>query len=98
MPDGGTGREGVTGHPETSEPGRKFGARRQRGFPVLNWGFSAGGFFSGRGFLGRPALIALAVAVPMAEAAAVDVTAPSARAPSPAVTALASLAAFQDLR
>ncbi len=54
--------------------------------------------FSGRGFLSRPALIALAVAVPMAEAAAVDLTVPSARALSPEVTALAPLAVFHDLR
>ena len=46
----------------------------------------------------RPALIALAVAVPMAEAAAVDLTVPSARALSPEVTALAPLAVFHDLR
>ncbi|HEY2519216.1 MAG TPA: hypothetical protein VGJ19_03825, partial [Streptosporangiaceae bacterium] len=51
-----------------------------------------------RGFLGRRLLIAVAVAVPMAEAAAVDATAPGARALSPEVTALAPLAVFHDLR
>jgi hypothetical protein len=52
----------------------------------------------GRGFLHRRALIAVAVAVSMAEAAAVDATAPGARALSPEVTALAPLAVFHDLR
>jgi hypothetical protein len=59
------------------------------------------GFFGrcfGRGFLGRPALIAVAVAVPMTEAAAVNATVPSARALVPEVTALAPLAVFHDLR
>jgi hypothetical protein len=92
MPDGGTGREEVTGPLETSGLGRDLSTRRLRHFPLLDRGFS------GRGFLGRPALIALAVAVPMAEAAAVDLTAPSARALSPEVTALAPLAVFHDLR
>ncbi len=79
MPDGGTGRGGVTGRPARSGRGR--------GFHVL-----------GRGFLHRRALIAVAVAVSMAEAAAVDATAPGARAMSPEVTALAPLAVFHDLR
>jgi hypothetical protein len=92
MPDGGTGREDVTGPPETSGLGRDSSTRRHRRLPLLGRGSS------GRGFLGRPALIALAVAVPMAEAAAVDVTVPSARALSPEVTALAPLAVFHDLR
>ena len=92
MPDGGIDREDVTGPPETSGLGRDFSARRRRRFFLLSRGFS------GRGFLGRPALIAVAVAVPMAEAAAVDLTAPSARALSPEVTALAPLAVFHDLR
>ena len=92
MPDGGTGREEVTGPPETSGLGRDFSTRRHRRFPRLGRGFS------GRGFLSRPALIALAVAVPMAEAAAVNLTVPSARALSPEVTALAPLAVFHDLR
>jgi hypothetical protein len=92
MPDGGTGREEVTGPPETSGLGRDFSTHRRGRFPWLGRGFS------GRGFLSRPALIALAVAVPMAEAAAVDVTVPSARALSPEVTALAPLAVFHDLR
>jgi hypothetical protein len=81
MPDGGTGREGLTGQPELSEPGRSSDARRWRG-----------GFFS------RPALIAGAAALPMAEAVAVNATVPSARALSPEVTALAPLAVFHDLR
>ncbi|HEY1675105.1 MAG TPA: hypothetical protein VGG50_20500 [Streptosporangiaceae bacterium] len=92
MPDGGTGHEEVTGAPETSGLGRDFSTRRHRRFPRLGRGFS------GRGFLSRPALIALAVAVPMAEAAAVNLTVPSARALSPEVTALAPLAVFHDLR
>ena len=49
-------------------------------------------------FWGRRLLIAVAVAVPMAEAAAVDATAPGARALSPEATALAPLAVFHDLR
>jgi hypothetical protein len=92
MPDGGTGREEVTGPPETPGLGRDFSTRRHRRFPLLGRGFS------GRGFLSRPALIALAVVAPMAEAAAADLTAPSARALSPEVTALAPLAVFHDLR
>jgi hypothetical protein len=79
MPDGGTGRGGVTGRPARSGRGR--------GFHVL-----------GRGFLHRRALIAVAVAVSVAEAAAVDATVPGARAMSPEVTALAPLAVFHDLR
>jgi hypothetical protein len=79
MPDGGTGRGGVTGRPARSGRGR--------GFNVL-----------GRGFLHRRALIAVAVAVAMGEAATVDATAPGARAMSPEVTALAPLAVFHDLR
>ena len=51
-----------------------------------------------RGFAGRPALIILGVAVPMAEAAAVSATVPSARVLAPEVTALAPLAVFHDLR
>ncbi len=85
----------MTGPPETSGFGRDPGARRSPGrgsFPLLSRWISA------RGFLGRPALIAVAVAVPMAEAAAVDVTAPAARTLSPEVTALAPLAVFHDLR
>jgi hypothetical protein len=92
MPDGGTGHEEVTGPPETSGLGRDFSTRRPLRFPRL------GRALSGRGFLSRPALIALAVAVPMAEAAAVNLTVPSARALSPEVTALAPLAVFHDLR
>ena len=92
MPDGGTGREEVTGPPETSGLGRDISTHHHLRFPRLGHGFS------GRGFLSRPALIALAVAVPMAEAAAVDLTVPSARALSPEVTALAPLAVFHDLR
>src|ERR1700722_13949191 len=92
MPDGGTGHEEVTGLPETSGLGRDFSTRRHLRFLRL------GRALSGRGFLSRPALIALAVAVPMAEAAAVDLTVPSARALSPEVTALAPLAVFHDLR
>jgi hypothetical protein len=64
---------------------------------VLGHGFSRP-HFTRRGLLGRPALIAVAVAVPMAEAAAVTAIAPSARALSPEVTALAPLAVFHDLR
>ena len=52
----------------------------------------------GRGFAGRPALIVLGAAVPMAEAAAVSATVPSARVLAPEVTALAPLAVFHDLR
>src|SRR5450755_4681502 len=52
----------------------------------------------GRGFAGRPALIILGAAVPMAEAAAVSATVPSARVLAPEVTALAPLAVFHDLR
>ena len=92
MPDGGTGHEEVTGPPETSGLGRDFSTRRPLRFPRL------GRALSGRGFLSHPALIALAVAVPMAEAAAVNLTVPSARALSPEVTALAPLAVFHDLR
>jgi hypothetical protein len=84
MPDGGTGRGGATGHPDSPGPGR--------GFHVLGRGLS------GRGFSGRPALIAVAAALPMAEAAAVNATAPSARVLSPEVTALGPLAVFHDLR
>ena len=51
-----------------------------------------------RGFWGRPALVTVGVAVPMAEAAAVIATAPSARALAPEVTALAPLAVYHDLR
>ena len=51
-----------------------------------------------RGFAGRPALIILGAAVPMAEAAAVSATVPSARVLAPEVTALAPLAVFHDLR
>jgi hypothetical protein len=95
MPDGDAGGEDMTGPPETSGLGRDSGTRRSSGhrsFPPL------GRWISTRGFLGRPALIAVAVAVPMAEAAAVDVTAPAARTLSPEVTALAPLAVFHDLR
>ena len=81
----------MTGPPETSGPGRDFSTRHLR-FPLPSHDFS------GRGFMSRPALIALAVAVPMVEAAAVNVTVPSARALSPEVTALAPLAVFHDLR
>jgi hypothetical protein len=82
----------MTGPPETSGLGRGLAARRHRSFsPLSRW-------VSARGFLGRPALIAVAVAVPMTEAVAVDLTAPSARALSPEVTALAPLAVFHDLR
>src|ERR1700761_9256716 len=92
MPDGGADREDITGPPETSGLGRGSAARRHRSFsPLSRW-------FSARGFLGRPALIAVAVAVPMTEAVAVDLTAPSARPLSPEVTALAPLAVFHDLR
>ena len=52
----------------------------------------------GRGFTGRPALIVVAAAVPMAEAAAVNAIVPSARVLAPEVTALAPLAVFHDLR
>jgi len=52
----------------------------------------------GRGFTGRPALIVVAAAVPMAEAAAVTAIVPSARVLAPEVTALAPLAVFHDLR
>jgi hypothetical protein len=51
-----------------------------------------------RDFFGRPLLIAVAVAVSMAEATAIDTAAPGARALSPEVTALAPLAVFHDLR
>src|SRR6201996_3672533 len=92
MPDGGADREDITGPPETPGLGRGSAARRHRSFsPLSRW-------FSARGFLGRPALIAVAVAVPMTEAVAVDLTAPSARPLSPEVTALAPLAVFHDLR
>src|ERR1700761_2783512 len=92
MPDGGADREDITGPPETSGLGRGSAARRHRSFsPLSRW-------FSARGFLGRPALIAVAVAVPMTEAAVVDPTVPGARSLSPEVTALAPLAVYHDLR
>src|ERR1700760_1909136 len=84
MAYGGTGHAGVTGPPETSGRGRGFHLRRHE--------------LSGRGFRGRPALIAVAAAVPMAEAAALVGAAPATRALSPEVTALAPLAVFHDLR
>ena len=84
MAYGGTGHAGVTGPPETSGRGRGFHLRRHE--------------VSGRGFRGRPALIAVAAAVPMAEAAALVGAAPATRALSPEVTALAPLAVFHDLR
>jgi hypothetical protein len=52
----------------------------------------------GQGFFGRPALIAVAAAIPMIEAAVVNAAAPAARALSPEVTALGPLAVFHDLR
>jgi hypothetical protein len=52
----------------------------------------------GAGFARRPGLIVVAVAVPMAEAAAVSAVTPSARVLAPQVTALAPLAVFHDLR
>ena len=52
----------------------------------------------GGGFARRPGLIAVAVAMPMAEAAAVTAVTPSARVLAPQVTALAPLAVFHDLR
>src|SRR6201996_3919292 len=84
MAYGGTGHAGVTGPPQTSGRARGFHLRRHE--------------LSGRGFRGRPALIAVAVAVPMAEAAALVGAAPATRALSPEVTALAPLAVFHDLR
>jgi hypothetical protein len=84
MAYGGTGHAGVTGPPETSGHGRGFHLHRHEVF--------------GHGFRGRPALIAVAAAVPMAEAAALVGAAPATRALSPEVTALAPLAVFHDLR
>src|ERR1700759_1566562 len=84
MAYGGTGHAGVTGPPETSGRGRGVHPRRHE--------------VPGRGFRGRPALIAVAAAVPMAEAAALVGAAPATRALSPEVTALAPLAVFHDLR
>ncbi|HWG15630.1 MAG TPA: hypothetical protein VG268_20400, partial [Streptosporangiaceae bacterium] len=89
MPDGGNGVAGETGQP--GETGQGWG------FHVLRRSSSGRGF-SGRGFLGRPALIAVAAAVPMAEAVAANASAPAARVLSPEVTALAPLAVFHDLR
>jgi hypothetical protein len=74
----------VTGTPETSGPDRPFHLPARR--------------FPDRGFRSRPALIAVATAVPMAEAAALIMAAPATRALSPEVTALAPLAVFHDLR
>src|SRR6201996_6197905 len=89
MPDGGADREDVTGPPETSGLGRDLGVRRHRSLTL---------FGRGQGFLGRRRLIAVAVAMPMVEAAVVDPTVPGARSLSPEVTALAPLAVYHDLR
>src|SRR4030088_2992668 len=56
------------------------------------------GFGQSGGFFTRPALIVVASAVPMAEAAVVGAFAPAARALAPQVTALAPLAVYHDLR
>jgi hypothetical protein len=56
------------------------------------------GLGHGGGFFARPGLIAVAVAIPMAEAGLVSAFAPAARALAPQVTALAPLAVYHDLR
>ena len=78
-------------------PDRQVGDGREPGRPESS-GPGQRLLARNRGFLRRRLLIAVAVAVPMAEAAAVDATAPGARALSPEATALAPLAVFHDLR
>jgi hypothetical protein len=87
MPDGGVGDRSEPGTGGASEP-----EGRARLGPGQRW------LRHEQAFLHRPGLIAVSVAVAMAEAAALDVTAPGARALSPEVTALAPLAVFHDLR
>ncbi|HEY2238377.1 MAG TPA: hypothetical protein VGI21_06285, partial [Streptosporangiaceae bacterium] len=81
----------------SARPDGGAGGAGDPGYPEPS-GPGRGWFRREQGFLGRPGLITVAVAVAVAETAVVGALAPAARTLSPEVTALAPLAVFHDLR